>query len=621
MTDDQAHQDELRPQGDPATPPEPVTAASEPATASEPSTATADGAAAGLNASWPPLEGAPVAAVPVVAAGPSRARWVVALGVVALAVIAAVAAFVVFSSQPTPEALRYVPGDAVMVVEVRPELPGDQMQNLGSLLAHFPGFLDQSTLTEKLDEAFSQLVSQANEPDFDYATDIKPWLSGPAFIAARKGSGQSVDGIPAPPGWLLSATTNGQVTCATALQGRPTTTETYNGVELLILADADVGCVMQGKQGLLGDRVTLRAALDAKSASTGMDKSERYATARTTITKDYVSTVYIDGAGFSALVTPELGSDFPIPTNPLSGLSFGQFPDWAMVDIRVEGDAFVMNTIAPKPAPPAGGPSLLPVPVAHASLITSMLPADAIVYVEAQGAGVNLLNAITEFRTIPEVNEQFQLIDGMVEMNDLLGWVDDVGVVVTGGPAPGGGVILIAKDEASASEHAGALSTIISLAGLGAEGIEIGETTVNGVKITTVTITDLGALIPPGQIPGLDPSTAGPIELAYAVKGRVLIVGTGEAFITKLLGVQPGSGLIDQAAWKQAAARLTGIPTVIEYVGIPGVISVVEGLVPASELTEWNTKIKPYVAPLDTVYGAGWTDETMTRSVLVVSVK
>src|SRR4051794_967687 len=75
-----------------------------------------------------------------------RRRWI-AGGAVAVAAVAATAAAVfVLGSRPTPEALRYIPGDSSVVVELRFDVPGDQLQKVGNLLAHFPGFKDQSSL-------------------------------------------------------------------------------------------------------------------------------------------------------------------------------------------------------------------------------------------------------------------------------------------------------------------------------------------------------------------------------------------------------------------------------------------------------------------------------------------
>jgi len=81
---------------------------------------------------------APAGTEPVVTTGgpgPNRVRWAVGLGVAALAVAVAIGAIIVLGSRPMPEALKYIPADAAAVAEVRMDLPGDQMQKLGNLLA------------------------------------------------------------------------------------------------------------------------------------------------------------------------------------------------------------------------------------------------------------------------------------------------------------------------------------------------------------------------------------------------------------------------------------------------------------------------------------------------------
>ena len=132
-------------------------------------------------ATLPPM--APVAAPATRAPGPSRARWILALGIVGVVVALTIAGALLLGGASSPEALRYVPSDAGFVAEVRMDLPGDQLQKVGNLLAHFPGFADQSTLPAKLDEAFGRIVSQASSNKADYVTDIKPWLNGPLFIS------------------------------------------------------------------------------------------------------------------------------------------------------------------------------------------------------------------------------------------------------------------------------------------------------------------------------------------------------------------------------------------------------------------------------------------------------
>src|SRR5689334_7344397 len=168
-------------------------------------------------------EPTPAGTQPVVAApGPNRTRWAIGLGVAGLAVAVAIGAFVVLGSRPAPEALKYIPADAAVVAEIRMDLPGDQLQKLGTFLAHFPGFLDQATLPDKIDESLSRLVGQASK-GVDYRTDLKPWLSGPAFVALWAPSGQATQ----PYRQLLSATTTGAIDCTKPFQGQSPTHESY----------------------------------------------------------------------------------------------------------------------------------------------------------------------------------------------------------------------------------------------------------------------------------------------------------------------------------------------------------------------------------------------------------
>jgi len=123
-------------------------------------------------------------------------------------------------------------------------------------------------------------------------------------------------------------------------------------------------------------------ALDAKAAGTGMDKSALYQKARSALGGDRLATVYLSGASLQQLMPKS--SDLGV-----AGIDalIGSLPEWIMGGLRAEDDALVLDYVAaPVPASTAG-PSLLPIPAAHGSVITGMVPASTLVYVEAQGAG------------------------------------------------------------------------------------------------------------------------------------------------------------------------------------------------------------------------------------------
>ncbi|MBA2300592.1 MAG: hypothetical protein H0W22_07460, partial [Chloroflexi bacterium] len=109
----------------------------------------------------------------------SRARWLAALGIVALIVgVTAIATLSLTGSSPASTVVGYVPADSVAYGEVRIDLPGDQRQNVGAFLSKFPGFADQAALDTKLDEVLDRLLSESTEGKQTYTRDIKPWFDG-----------------------------------------------------------------------------------------------------------------------------------------------------------------------------------------------------------------------------------------------------------------------------------------------------------------------------------------------------------------------------------------------------------------------------------------------------------
>ena len=542
-------------------------------------------------------------AAPVVTAtgSASRTRWAIGLGVAGLAIVAAIAAVLLLGSRPTPPALTYIPADAVVVVEIRPELPGDQLQKLGNLLAHFPGFADQSTLPGKLDESFAQLFGRASGGSVNYVTDIKPWLSGPAFVALLPPSdGATADSPQSFLHGVASLTTTGSVACDALHEGVVGVThETYRNLDLVIDPGGASACVVDGTQALIGDTASVRKALDAHADGTAIDKNATYQEARASLQGDQLGTFYLSGSGYLTMLDElaELSPDMP----DMSSFA-GAFPAWMVQGLRAEDDAIVLDSIveaAPAAAGASPGPSLLPLPPAHASAILPFAPANTIVYFETQGLGVALQNAVPALKAFPMYEPMLGMLDGAGGAGELVGWIEDAGVIVVNGESGvTGGVAVVTKDAAAATERVTALKGLLAFAELGASGIDTRETTIGGVTVTTVSITDLGSLVPPGQLP---PGVAIPddavIEFSIAAKDRVILLSTGESFMTAALTVQPGTGLADAAGYRTATSRALPNSQLTIYVAIRDIVGLVEPLIPARERVLWDAEIKPYVAP------------------------
>lgn len=595
---------------------------SEPPTGGEPPaggmTLATEGTAAGPAPTTSVAVGAPD--------GSNRTRWAIALAIAGGAIAVAIAGFLLLAGRPAPEALRYIPSNSAAVIEARFELPGDQLQKLGNLLAHFPGFQDQANLPDKIDEALSRLVTAASEGGVDYRGDLKPWVSGPLFVGIGAPEG-AADGSQTPSTILVSATTNGAVGCAEVLEGQTVQRETYRGLEIQSvsggdLPSGDLACVVDGRQVLVGDPASVKAGLDAKAESSGVDRTDRYRAARGSLAGDQLATIFVSGAALDDLVSgplPSLGADVP----GLGSLEvFGSaVPEWMIAGLRAEDDALVIDTaVAPAPAS-TNGPSLLPLPATHPGVIAAMAPPNTVLLIEDQGTGVNIQNALARVKDIPDLAEPLAMLNGLGGADDLVGWVTDLGIVVTGGDSPGGGLLLFAADDAAATERYRTLTGLFGLLGLGG-GVEIRQSTISGVAVTTVVIADPGSLVPPDSVPGdVEIPDVGPIEISIAARGRAVILGSGEGLMTTLLGVQPGASLADQDAYKRAAARALPSSRTTIYVGVPEALALVEGHIPAEELAQWQADVAPYVDPLESVAMSLTTDASTGRSRLVITVR
>jgi hypothetical protein len=497
------------------------------------------------------------------------------------------------------------------------DLPGDQMQKLGNFLAHVPGFQDQSTLGDKLDEGLSRLVSSASENKLDYRTDLKPWLNGPAFIGVIAPPDGSEDGSA-----VISATTNGAVDCATVFEGQTPTHETVHGLDLALFADAGMACVVDGRQALLGVDSAVRAALDAKANGTGMDKAAGYLAARKQLQGEQLAAVYVDGKTLAGL-SPSPDASFPIPG--MESLA-GRIPDWLIVGLRAEDDSLIVDgVVAPAPLP-SGGASMLPAPAAHPSVIAPLVPAGTLLYLEDQGTGVSLQNLLAQLRSIPEAQAPLQMLDGVGGPAGLVGWIEDAGIAVSAkDPTPDNpnaklSVYLVAKDDATAAEKLATVKTFLGLAGLSGGGITVATETLSGVDVTTVTVTDLGSLVPPGSIPGVEPGSLDtPVSFSIAGRGRIVYLTIGDGAMADVLAVTAGTSLADDAGFKLAAQRGLANSRTTFYAAVGAGVDLVKGFVPAEMASQW-AELAPYVDPVEAVGLSVSTDPSATRSRMVLTV-
>ncbi|HLX35041.1 MAG TPA: DUF3352 domain-containing protein [Candidatus Limnocylindrales bacterium] len=573
---------------------------------------------------------APTRPSPTGAVGASPGRWAVAAVIAAAAVVVAAGGAILLGSRPTPEALSYVPGDAAVVAELRPDLPGDQLEKVGNFLAHFPGFKDQSTLSQKLDETFARLTRSASDGSVDYQTQVKPWIAGPLFAAASIGAqdsgGRSGDVV-------LVASTDGTASCAAVIQGT-TSTETDQGVAIVTSSDGTMACALQDRYGLLGTPAMVRAALDAHASHTGMDTVEQYRTARDTLGGDRLATLYVSKAGIEAGALPsDLPSAMPLASGDVAA-ALARVPDWAMAGISTEDDAVVADLVtAPLPdaTPAASGSPLPTLPPARASRIAPLLPSGTIALAENHGTGVSVERAIAQLQADPRAGAALGSVQSALGLlggvDGLVGWVDDLGVaVVPDGSSATGGAVLLAVDEATAAAKAGQLKSLVGLLALGGKAT-VSTETIDGVEVTLVEVDDVQSLVQSvGGAGGATsiPSPALPagttIKLALASRGQAVLVGS-ESFVRQVLDTKAGASLADAPAYQHALSRAFAQNVGQVYVAAAPLMTLATGSMPDADRASFSTNVEPYLAPFDAVMVTTTLDHGAVRVRLVATVQ
>jgi len=568
-------------------------------------------------------------------AGASRGRWFIALGIAAGALAIAIAAAFLLASRPTPEALTYIPGNAAVVAELRLDLPGDQLQKVGNLLAHFPGFKDQSTLTQKIDETLSRLVGSATKGKVDYATQVQPWIAGPLFAGGTPSSraatptpsatGSELPAVHDVGAFVVVATTDGTASCSALFKGVTPSTETYQGVTIASAADGSFACAIDKRFGVLGTPAMVKAALDAHAAHAGMDTNGAYKTARDALGGDRLATVFIAKAAMTAATVP---SGLPLASGGTGaglGGALERLPEWTMAGLNAEDDAIVADVVtAPIPASSAASGSPLPsFPPAHSSTMAPLLPADTAALIEVHGAGIALQTALAQLRTNPTLGPALGQVDGSLALlggaDQLVGWINDVGIVIEpDGTSVAGGIVLTADGEATASAKADQIRGLLSLAGLGG-GADITQSTIAGVKVTTVDLGDLSSLLKATGT-GVSLPTGAHIVISFAAKGSALIVGGGEGFVRHILEGSGGT-LVDATGYKHAMTRASAENLGQVYVGAPSLLSIAETFIPAADQAAFKSNVEPYLTPFEAVIVTATTDHGSAHVRFVATVK
>ena len=437
-------------------------------------------------------------------------RLVVALvTLIGLTGAAFVAGYLLLFSASNDRAAELAPADSVFYVNIFLQPSTGQQMNLGGLIGRLPGFADEASLDEKVDQVVENLLG-ASGLGLDYREQIKPWLGSQIAIA-----GWPTDGDVAAPEAVVIVEVKDRPSAEAALaelaaQGGATfAPETYQGVEMQV---ADTGAYAFVGEMLVfgGSRAGIEAVVDVDGGGEALANREDFRSTMAGLPADHLASAFVDlGAVAEATGTAEQISAFS---------SAGAAVIAERDGIRLSGSApFEIDNAA---SSSAAGFGLGGEP----SSLVDWMPEDTIAELVVFGLRQTLEDAEDAAAAAPEGEQITSALDtvralasfgfGIDIDADLLPLLDrEVGIAVSGidGALPSGQLLLRPEDPEAAEA---ALTRVVDrLVATGASQRTEGGP---GGEISVLSIPQVG-------------------EIAYTVGDGIIIIGLSAEDVTAAL--------------------------------------------------------------------------------------
>ena len=620
---------------------------------------------------------APVASRPK---GRNPIRWVAALLVVALVVVAGLGATLLLTSAPsnTSAVLGYVPADSILYAEARLDLPGNQRAEVAKALAAFPGFADQAALNTKMGEVFDRILKAATNDKHDYQTEIAPWFGGQ--LAMSEGPQGALGGIAIPGQSPAPSPTISPTAALPACTGLPVATPTPSPsddtgdysypvsslhVRALILANvtdpkkaaawvdailsdastktteatcdgvvvhvistpssdsfktSDTGWAILGDKVLVaGDLDSIRLAIATKGAG-GLSATANFQKAVGALKGDHVGFVY---EAIRATYASQLASLKAMDTDGTATAALnvvtGLLPEWVALDLKAADGNFVSDTVEP-------AVDFYPT-TNRTSDLAALAPSKTIALMDTHDVGKMLGSIRAKFAAEPKLAKYVKQLDDALGLaggfDSTIGWIGDAGFAVTRDGTNISGGLLIRPEDASAAKHL--FTQVRALAALSGatSGVNITDEDYKGATLTTVDLAGLAPALESGMGNSLGGmSIPSDLKLVYAVTDKVVLVTLDKSFAKAVIDAsQGGDSLAKDPRFAALLGKAGDKGTSFTWVDVTATRELIENQLPADMRAKYDSDIRPYLLPFDALISTGAYDNGLNRGTTVLSIK
>ena len=423
-------------------------------------------------------------------------RLVIALvTLIGLTGAAVVAGYLFLFSAGADRAATLAPASSAFYVNVFLQPSTGQQMNLSGLIGRLPGFADEASLDEKVDQIVQNLLSGSG---IDYRTQVKPWLGNQVAIAGRPGSAD-----PAQAETVVIAEVKDPEAARAAIADLAAdgdasfAAESYEGVDLQVGESATYAFV----DGMIVVGTTteeVHAVIDTRGGADSLADRADFRAAMDALPADHIASAFVD----LAAVTQATGVD-----EAVSEVST------ASAVLVAERDGLRLSGSAPLSVDDGASPGATPAG-SEASTLAEWMPPGTVAEAVLFGLRETLQDAEAAAGAAPGGEDIASTLDTLrvaaafglgIDIDaDLLPLLDrEVGLAITGidGDLPAGTLLLRPDDPDAAAD---ALARVADR--LGAIGGSSDETDLDGTTVTTLAIPDVG-------------------ELAYAVVDGTVIIG------------------------------------------------------------------------------------------------
>lgn len=538
-----------------------------------------------------------------------------AVGVLGAGVGLALGVFVLGGSDTVGAGASYVPASAPFYVEMRLEPSASQDEALRELLGHFPPIegLDPDEpifgqLTERLDDLLAE-----EDAGISGAEDVAPWFDGRVALAVFDipASAMSPDpmdpmAVPDVPVLFLVGVTDPAVArdsiqrVIDGADGSPAFTEEQHAGVTIHVSD-DVAYAVTDDQILVAlAAADIRAAIDTRASGSGsMADVEDITRLTEALPSDWLAFVFFDLRDMVADAFAALSGEAPETAAAFEELLSHQSLRGAIA-ITAAGDRLAVDS--------AGDPPTGPFAPTNADRgLAAEVPSDTLYFSEAGNLGATLAAVIGPMKEAiaaePELAEGIDTAEMALggDLEALVAWIGD-GAVAIGwdGVEPYGGLVLVPIDVDEARDRLGQLATFATLAALDPSiGLSVSEREIGDVEVTTIRWAD------PNAMP--DPMFPAPpaIVVEYALTDDRALIGFGDAFVERVLGLDTADSLASEARFADAVEELGGSSNAgVTWLDLSGTRAALEGaLLPMAQAfglgPDYETDIQPWLLPLD----------------------